>query len=54
MVLLLGLPCAAATAATDLTGVWQGDPTHVLELTHKNGGGWGGEIHYLGEAGAAP
>lgn len=51
MVLLLGLPCAGATAATDLSGVWQGDPTHVLELTHKNGGGWGGEIHYLGEAG---
>lgn len=52
VLLLLAQPCAAASdTASDLSGTWQGDPAHVLELTHKKGGGYRGEIHYLGESG---
>src|SRR5689334_17401772 len=49
LLLLSVLPCAAA--APDLTGVWRGGPVHILELAHKKGGGWRGELHYLGEDG---
>src|SRR5258706_14389241 len=50
--LFLSRPClAAADKAPDLSGLWQGDPAHVLEVAHKKGGGYRGELHYLGEAG---
>jgi non-heme chloroperoxidase len=42
---------APALAASDISGVWQGGPAHVLELAHKKGGGWRGELHYLGDVG---
>src|ERR1044071_7310037 len=49
---LLAQPSAAETrAAPDLAGTWQGDPVHVLEFAHKKGGGYRGELHYLGESG---
>jgi len=48
--LLMPGPCLAQ-AAPALSGTWQGDATHVLELLPKKGGGWRGEFHYLGEAG---
>jgi len=50
MLLLTALPCGAAPGP-NLTGTWQGDSAHVLELAHKKGGGYRGELHYLGEAG---
>jgi pimeloyl-ACP methyl ester carboxylesterase len=49
--LALSLPCAAQPkTASDLSGTWQGDATHVLELTRAKGG-YHGEFHYLGEDG---
>src|SRR5262249_35963906 len=50
--LLLSQQSSAATnAAGDLAGVWQGSvaPARVLQLTHKQGGGYRGEVNFLSD-----
>src|SRR5689334_14340398 len=50
---LLSLPLwslsGAAAAPADIAGVWQGDALRALQLVHKKGGGYRGEVNYLND-----
>jgi non-heme chloroperoxidase len=51
--LFLALLPTLAVAAPDIAGVWQGsiNPPRVLQIVTKKGGGYRGEINYLGDVG---
>jgi len=52
--LLLPRPCLAGPDASgDIAGVWQGSttPARALQLAHKKGGGYRGEVNYMSDTG---
>ncbi|HEX4634561.1 MAG TPA: alpha/beta hydrolase [Rhizomicrobium sp.] len=51
LLFLSGPATAAPDAAGDIAGIWQGsaNPARVLQLAHKKGGGYRGEVNYLND-----
>jgi non-heme chloroperoxidase len=49
--IVLLFAATTALAGPDISGIWQGsiDPPRVLQVVHNKGGGYRGEINYLGD-----